>query len=53
MKKRMTGNSYAEKQDVIAACWSVGWKVGSSDAADACGVGLVAYREIWPAKVAA
>lgn len=48
VKKRMTGNSYADKPAVVGACWKLGWKVGSSDAADACGVGLVAYRQIWP-----
>ncbi len=53
VKKRMTGNSYAEKSDVLDACWSVGWKVGSTDAADACGVGLVAYRRIFPQRAVA
>lgn len=53
LKKRMTGRSDADKRDVIAACWSLGWKVGSPDAADACGVGLVAYRRIWPKAAAA
>lgn len=52
VKKRMTGNSYAEKVDVEDACWKLGWKVGSSDAADACGVGLVSYRRIWPKQQA-
>lgn len=53
VKKYMTGNSYADKTAVIEACWSIGLKVGSSDAADACGVGLVAYDEIWPEARAA
>jgi hypothetical protein len=53
VKKRMTGNSHAEKPAVVDACWSVGWKVGSTDAADACGVGLVAYRRSWPIARAA
>jgi Holliday junction resolvasome RuvABC endonuclease subunit len=48
VKKRMTGRSDADKRDVIAACWSVGWKVGSDHAADACGVALVAYEQIFP-----
>jgi Holliday junction resolvasome RuvABC endonuclease subunit len=48
IKKRMTGRQDADKRDVIAACWSLGWKVGSPDAADACGGGLIAYRQIWP-----
>lgn len=48
VKKRMTGNSFAKKPDVVDACWKIGWKVGSSDAADACGVGLCAYRQLFP-----
>jgi Holliday junction resolvasome RuvABC endonuclease subunit len=48
VKKRMTGRQDADKADVIKACWSLGWKVGSDHEADAAGVGLVAYREIWP-----
>ena len=50
VKKRMTGRQDADKADVIAACWSVGWKVKNDHEADACGVGLVAYRRIWPAR---
>lgn len=53
VKKRMTGRQDAEKRDVIAACWSLGWKVRNDHEADACGVGLVAYRRIWPAQRAA
>jgi Holliday junction resolvasome RuvABC endonuclease subunit len=53
VKKYMTGNSYADKEAVIAACWKLGLKVGSSDAADACGVGLALYDEIWPEARAA
>ncbi len=53
VKKRMTGRQDAEKVDVINACWSIGWKVKSSDEADACGVGLISYRRIWPRPVAA
>lgn len=53
VKKRMTGRQDADKADVIKACWSLGWKVGTDHEADACGVGLIAYRLIWPAKVAA
>jgi Holliday junction resolvasome RuvABC endonuclease subunit len=52
VKKRMTGRSDADKEDVIAACWSLGWKVGSPDEADACGGGLIAYRDIWPVQQA-
>jgi Holliday junction resolvasome RuvABC endonuclease subunit len=48
VKKRMTGRQDAKKPDVIAACWSLGWKVKSDHEADACGVGLIAYRRIWP-----
>ena len=48
VKKRMTGRQDADKADVIAACWSVGWKVKNDHEADACGVALVAYRRIWP-----
>lgn len=48
LKKRMTDRQDADKADVIAACWSVGWKVGSEHEADACGVGLVAYDRIFP-----
>lgn len=48
VKKRMTDRQDAQKTDVIAACWSVGWKVGSEHEADACGVGLVAYDRIFP-----
>jgi len=48
VKKRMTGRSDADKADVIAACWSLGWKVGTDHEADACSVGLIAYRRIWP-----
>lgn len=53
LKKRMTGRQDADKNDVIAACWSLGWKVGTDHEADACGVGLVAYRRIWPKPKAA
>ncbi len=53
LKKRMTGRQDADKADVIKACWSLGWKVGTDHEADACGVGLVAYRRIWPKQVAA
>lgn len=48
VKKWMTGRSDADKADVIAACWSNGWKVGSEHAADACGVALIAYERLWP-----
>ncbi len=48
LKKRMTGRQDAKKPDVIKACWSMGWKVATDHEADACGVGLVAYRRIWP-----
>jgi hypothetical protein len=48
VKKRMTGRQDADKADVIKACWSLGWKVKNDDEGDACGVGLVAYRRIWP-----
>ncbi len=48
LKKRMTGRQDAEKVDVIKACWSLGWKVKNDHEADACGVGLIAYRDIWP-----
>ena len=53
VKKRMTGRRDADKADVIKACWETGWKVKTDHEADACGVGLVAYRRIWPARVAA
>lgn len=53
MKKRMTGRQDAEKVDVVNACWSLGWKVKNDDEADACGVGLVAYRRLWPKARAA
>lgn len=53
VKKRLTGRSDADKADVIKACWSLGWKVGTDHEADACGVGLVAYRRIWPLSAAA
>lgn len=53
VKKRMTGRQDAEKTDVIAACWSVGWKVKTDHEADACGVGLCAYEQIWPKRVTA
>jgi hypothetical protein len=55
VKKRMTGRQDADKVDVIKACWSLGWKVATDHEADACGVGLIAYRRIWPGatKVAA
>ncbi len=49
VKKRMTGRQDAEKADVIAACWKVGWKVKNDHEADACGVGLYAYRVLFPA----
>jgi Holliday junction resolvasome RuvABC endonuclease subunit len=48
VKKRMTGRSDADKADVIAACWSLGWKVGTDHEADSLGVGLIAYRRIFP-----
>ncbi len=48
VKRRMTGRQDADKRDVIEACWSVGWKVKSDHEADACGVGLVAYEQLWP-----
>lgn len=53
LKKRMTGRSNADKRDVIKACWDLGWKVRNDDEADALGVGLVAYRRIWPIERAA
>jgi len=53
VKKRMTGRQDAKKPDVIKGCWDCGWKVGTDHEADACGVALVAYRRIWPAKAAA
>lgn len=53
VKKRMTGRRDADKADVIRGCWSIGWKVKSPDEGDACGVGLVAYRQIWPLARAA
>lgn len=52
VKKRMTGRQDADKAEVIDACWSVGWKVKTDHEADACGVGLVAYRQIWPLPAA-
>lgn len=52
VKKRMTGRSDADKRDVIAACWSLGWKVGTDHEADSCGVGLCAYRQIFPRRAA-
>jgi len=48
IKKRMTGRSDADKRDVIAACWSLGWKVKNDHEADACGVGLVAHEQLFP-----
>ncbi len=51
LKKRMTDRQDAQKVDVIRACWSVGWKVATDHEADACGVGLVAYRRIWPGSM--
>lgn len=53
IKKRMTGRQDAEKTDVIAACWKLGWKVRNDHEADACGAGLIAYREIWPKQARA
>jgi hypothetical protein len=53
VKKRMTGRQDADKADVRAACWELGWKVKNDDEADAAGVGLVAYRRIWPKREAA
>lgn len=53
VKKRMTGRMDADKRDVIKACWDLGWKVKNDDEGDACGVGLVAYRRIWPLPRAA
>lgn len=53
VKKRMTDRQDADKADVIRACWSVGWKVRNDHEADACGVGLCAYRQIWPVRAAA
>jgi Holliday junction resolvasome RuvABC endonuclease subunit len=54
IKKRLAGRQDADKADMIKACWECGWKVKSDHEADACGVGLVAYRRIWPvARVAA
>ncbi len=53
VKKRLTDRSNADKADVIKACWSLGWKVGTDHEADACGVGLVAYRRIFPNRQAA
>jgi len=53
LKKRMTGRQDAEKPDVIKACWDLGWKVKNDHEADACGVGLVAYRRLWPKPKAA
>jgi Holliday junction resolvasome RuvABC endonuclease subunit len=53
VKKRMTGRQDADKADVIKACWSLGWKVKTDHEADACSVGLIAYRQIWPLARAA
>jgi hypothetical protein len=53
LKKRMTGRQDAKKTDVIEACWDLGWKVKNDHEADACGVGLVAYRRIFPKREAA
>jgi hypothetical protein len=53
VKKRLTDKARAEKREVIEACWKLGWKVGTDHEADACGVGLVAYRRIWPQPKAA
>ena len=53
VKRRMTGRQDAEKADVIAACWSIGWKVRNDHEADACGVGLCAYEQIFPRRAAA
>lgn len=53
IKKRMTGRQDAEKVDVIKACWSAGWRVKNDHEADACSVGLIAYRRIWPEARAA
>lgn len=50
IKKRMTGRQDADKADVIAACWSLGWKVKSDHEADASGCGLCAYRRIFPRR---
>lgn len=53
VKKRMTGRSDADKSDVIAACWSVGWKVKNDHEGDACGVCLVAHERLFPKARAA
>lgn len=53
VKKRMTGRQDADKADVIKACWDLGWKVRNDHEADSCGVGLFAFRQIFPRREAA
>lgn len=53
VKATLTGNSRAKKPEVIAAAMkTMNWKVATDHEADAGGVGICAYEQLWP-KVAA
>jgi Holliday junction resolvasome RuvABC endonuclease subunit len=45
-KARLTGNQYATKQQMKAACVRRGWLPADDHQADACGVALAAYDHV-------
>lgn len=55
VKKAITGKGTATKEEMVTAAvgkaWS--WKVANDHEADAGGVGVVAYEQIWPKARAA
>lgn len=49
-KKALTGDSYAEKNAMVAAACRLGWRVANDHEADAGAVGLVTFETLWPTK---
>lgn len=53
-KIALTGSKHAKKDDMVyAAMNDFDWKVANDHEADACAVGLWAYDQLWPKRVAA
>lgn len=52
-KKELAGSGRAEKRDMLIAATNRGFPCADDHQADACAVGLVAMRSLWPARAAA
>jgi Holliday junction resolvasome RuvABC endonuclease subunit len=53
-KITLTGSKHAKKEDMVrAAMGTMNWKVSNDHEADAGAVGLWAFEQLWPKRVAA